>query len=216
MCWPKPSHASEDLESILTCVKQTDLMTARTHNVSQHVLTNLIICQRGHRMYLNMCWQSPSHASDETKCISTCVDQTPPISETIDNVSQYVLSKLLPCQRGHKTFLIMCWPTPSHISEVRYCIATYVDQILPITAQTQNVSHLVLTNNSHASEDKNISHLVLTKGISCLFLILINVIINCVVWIDDELLTYNNWFSGSRLLLQMLYFETDLLSETSI
>jgi hypothetical protein len=55
------------------------LMKARTHNASQHVLTKLIQCQRGHRMHLNLFWPNTSHASEDTKYISACVDQFHPV-----------------------------------------------------------------------------------------------------------------------------------------
>jgi hypothetical protein len=67
----------------------------------------------------------PSNASENTKCFSTCVDQTQPmpastqnVSEHVltistmptrtQNVSEHVLNKPIPFQRGHKMYLNMC------------------------------------------------------------------------------------------------------------
>ena len=68
---------------------QTPPIAARTQNASQLLLTkplkcqkksqkvyqNMLTkpCQRGQKMYFNMCRQNTSHASRDTKCISTCV-----------------------------------------------------------------------------------------------------------------------------------------------
>jgi hypothetical protein len=52
-----------------------------------------------YKIHLNMCWQNPSHDSEDTKCISTCVDQTPPTTVTTQIGSHHVLTKPLPCQR---------------------------------------------------------------------------------------------------------------------
>ena len=182
MCRPNPSHASEDIKYISTFVDQTHPMPARTQNASQHVLTKPLPWERGHKMYLNLSWPNPSYASEDTKCISTCVDQTLPMSARTQNVSQlvltkhfscqqrnkmylnfwwpnpslaartqnstqHVLTKPLPCERGHKMYLNLSWPNPSYAREDTKCISTCVDQTLPMSARTQNVSQLVLTKH---------------------------------------------------------------------
>ena len=96
MWWPNRSHASEDTKCISThvgqtpimpartlkytstCVDQTPPMPARTQTLSQHVLTIHIPCQQRHKMYLNICWPSPSTFSEDTKSIPTCFHQNSP------------------------------------------------------------------------------------------------------------------------------------------
>jgi hypothetical protein len=53
-------------------------------------------------MHLNMCGPNAHVASDDTKFILSNVDQSSPMPVTTQNVPQYVLTKPLPCQRGHK------------------------------------------------------------------------------------------------------------------
>ena len=160
VCWPDPSHASEDIRAsqrvsskptvdtkcISTCVDQTPFMPECTQNAYQLVLTKPIPCQRAynmqsnmcwpnpqshqvHKMHLNMDWRKPSHASEVTKCISTCVYQTHPIITRTQIASQHVLSKplyfndntkctptcveqTLSYQHGRKVHRNMCWSTP--------------------------------------------------------------------------------------------------------
>ena len=101
LCWPDTSLASEDTKWISICDNQTTSIPARTQNVTP-LLYNP--CQRGskrtltcvdhhipfigrQKMHLNFCWPNASHASVESKCISTCVDQTHPLPASIENVS---------------------------------------------------------------------------------------------------------------------------------
>jgi hypothetical protein len=74
-------------------------------------------------MYLNM--SCPNTL--ETKCVSTCIDQTPPMPARTENAFQHVLTKPLPCQLGHKI------------------ISTFVDQTPAMPRRTQNASQHVLT-----------------------------------------------------------------------
>ena len=92
MCWLNPSHTSRDIKK-----------------------------------HLNIFWPNPSHASENTtsrasktqnvstsvaqthsmtakkKCISTCVHKTHPIPVRKQHVSEQVLTKFSPCQRGKKS-----------------------------------------------------------------------------------------------------------------
>ena len=160
MCWPNPTHASkhtkciwtcfdyindanEDTKCIWTCIEQTNSISARTQNVSQHVLTKQIPCQRGRKMNLNMSWSNPSHTNQAKQCISTC---TPSMPAKTQNVSQFqthympartknVLTKYIQCKRGHKMFVNICWvnkiylhfywPNPSLDSEGTKFITTH-------------------------------------------------------------------------------------------
>ena len=149
LCWPKPSHSCEETKCTSKWVDQTHPMPAMTENVSQPMLTKSLPCLRGPKMLFNICWPNPSHHSENTKyistwvwpnfshtiddrkCISTCVDQTHPMPARTKNVSQHVFKKFLPCQRGHKMHLNMCWQNTSHDSEDSKCISTCADQDLP-------------------------------------------------------------------------------------
>ena len=148
LCWQNRSHAGEDTKFISSCVNQnhpkpahtknashlvttnptqvsediksiqSHTMPARTQNVPLHVMTKPIRCQRVHKKYLNLCWQNKSHASEDTKCISTCVEPTlhmpmisknifqhvltkPSDASTCSNTSQHVLTKPHPYKRGN-------------------------------------------------------------------------------------------------------------------
>ena len=92
-CWPNSSHDSKDTKCISTCFDNKPPKSARTQNVSQLVLTKPLPCKRWHKIFLNMWWPNPTHASEETRSISTPllhastdsnsiatrIDQTPPI-----------------------------------------------------------------------------------------------------------------------------------------
>ena len=101
-------------------------MQARTQNACQLVLTNPISSQRGHNVYLNMCRQNPSYANEATKCISTCINQTPP------------------CLWGHKMYHNSCLPNRSQAREDTKCISKCVKQIHLMPAETQKISQRVL------------------------------------------------------------------------
>ena len=115
------------------------------------------------------CWPNTSHAVNDTKCIwasvfqiynikclSTCVDQTPPMptrhlnmrwpkpacaSQLVftqshsmlartQNALQHVLTKPLICQREHKMYLNSCSLNPSNVSETAKCISTCLTKII--------------------------------------------------------------------------------------
>ena len=134
-------------------------MLAWTQNESQHVLTN-IPCQRGHIMYLNLCWPKPTHYTEDRKWIGISVDVS------------------FPCQRAHEMILKMCWPNLSHASEDTKYNWTCVEQTYPMPGGSQNNSYVVLTrpfpcqqrhkmylnmsclNSSHAVGTKNLSTLI--------------------------------------------------------
>jgi hypothetical protein len=134
-----PSNVSKDRKCISACVDQTPTMPARSQKASQHVSTKTQTCHQEQRKYLKLCWPNLPHACEETKCISTCVDQTPPMQARTQNISQLVLNKPIPCQRGHKMYHILSWLNPSHASEETKYISTCVNQTLHIPARTQNV-----------------------------------------------------------------------------
>ena len=120
-------------------------MPARTQNVSQHVLTKSLPCQRG----LKMSWPNLPDASEDRKWISTCGVQTFSMPAKTKIISWCV------DQIPTKMYLNMNWPNPSHdredtkcishACEKPKCIATCVDRTIAMPARTQNVSLHVLT-----------------------------------------------------------------------
>jgi hypothetical protein len=190
LCWPNSSLASEDKKCISSSVDQTPPMPAKTQNDSLHVLTKHIPCQGGHKMHFNMCWPThprpastqiayqenpthaskdnlcwpnPSHFSEDTKYISTCVDQNQPhpredtiLILTCVEQSPLLLArthkiylnlcwpKPIPSQGEHNFYLNMCWPNSSNARWYIKCISTRYDQTHPMPARTLKVSHLVL------------------------------------------------------------------------
>ena len=134
---PNPSHNSEDRKCILTCVDQTHPFLAHAQNASQHVMTKAILCQRGHEMHHSMCWSNSSNASEDKKCASTCVEQSPPAPATTQNAYQHLLIKPI---------CILTSVDQTHASENTKCVFTCVEQTNPMPASTQNANQLVLTN----------------------------------------------------------------------
>ena len=145
MYWPNPSHASKDKKFISIW------------------LTNPLPCLRGIKMSLNMRWTNQSLHNKDTKCITTCVLKTQPMSARTLNASQLVWPNTLPWQLGHemhlnmcwpnpslavrkhKMYLNLCWPKPTHAREDTKSISTCDNQIRPMKTTTQNTSQLVLT-----------------------------------------------------------------------
>ena len=83
--------------------------------------------QRGHKIRFNMCWPNPNHANEDTKWILTCVYQTNPMPVRTQNVTQQMLTKPIPCRRGHNMYLKLCKTNP------------------PMTGRTQIVCQHVFT-----------------------------------------------------------------------
>ena len=132
----------------LTCFDHTTRMPAITQNPYQHVfqipphatetqnaykhaLTKPLPCQRAHKKHLNMCWRNPTHASEETKCISTCVDQSP----TCDDQTEW--------HRIRQMHLNTWGSNPSTASKDTKSIIIYVNQNLTMPVRTQNASQHV-------------------------------------------------------------------------
>ena len=82
-----------------------------------------------------------------TKCISTCVAQTPHMPKITQNVSHNVLTNHYhaPCQQAHNMHTNMSCTKPFNASEATSCISTCIDQTQSIPARTQNASQIVLT-----------------------------------------------------------------------
>ena len=156
LCGLNPSHAREVKKYKSSCVDQTNPMPERTQNasqpvlpkpfpcqrgqnVSQHVLTNPIPCLGGHKMHLNLWWPnlshvsgdttyiSPSHASEDTTCISSCVDRTPHMPTRTKNASELVMTKTHHKSARTNIYLNLCYPNHSHDSNETNCIRTCID-----------------------------------------------------------------------------------------
>ena len=126
MCWPNPSHASEDRKCISTSVEQTSPMPANTQNASQHELTKPLL----------LAWTKNVSKHELTK--------TPPMQAGTKIIYLRVLTKPLPYQRTHNIDLNMTWPNPSHTSmDTKYI--TCFAQTFPIPTWTLNESQHVLT-----------------------------------------------------------------------
>ena len=83
MCWQVRHLWKHGQKYIWTCVDNTLPMPKKTLNVLQtHVLIKLIPCKRRHKIYLNSSWPNDS---EDTKLISTCVDQTTPMPPRTQN-----------------------------------------------------------------------------------------------------------------------------------
>ena len=115
----------------------SQLMSTNSSHVcvdTRSVSTSVDPCQPGQNMYLNLCWPShsrdvfhnmSSQASGETKCISTCTDQTPPLPARTQNAFQHLLSKPLLFERLHIMYLDFSWPYPHFDTVVpKYCVIT--------------------------------------------------------------------------------------------
>jgi hypothetical protein len=150
VCWPNPFHDPEDIKSISTCVDETYPMPARTQNASQNVMTKsmpckrahqiyittcvkVTSCQQGHKIYLNLCSTYISHAWEDTKYISTCVEQTPPMPARNQNVTQDVFTKPLPLSQ-------LVWTIISHAWEDIKYISTCVEETYQMRSNPSHVS----------------------------------------------------------------------------
>ena len=124
----------------LNCDEQTHSISARTPNLSQHVLTKRILCQlyskfisaRDDKTYSMPAstqnvsqlvltklhpLTSRSKNIDKIKWTYTIFDQTNPLRTSSQNSSEHVMTKPHSCQRIHRKYLNMHWSNPSHISK---------------------------------------------------------------------------------------------------
>lgn len=126
MCWTNPP------------------IPAWTQYESHHVLTRPILCQRGQKMHLKMVYQTHPittrkqnafNASENTKCILTCVEKYQPMLA-------HEMTKPIPSQQTHDLHINLFSLNPTHDSEHSKCISPCVDQTLLLPAITKNVSYL--------------------------------------------------------------------------
>ena len=179
--WPKPSKP-EKTKFILKCVDETNLIRARTENISrlilnnlphlsprnqntsQHELTQPITYQQGYKVYINMCLNKTPHARKDRKCISTFVDQTNPMPTRTQNVSQ--LEMTIP-DRKHNMYLNMCWKNTSLASEDKKCINMCWKNPSHASEDKECISTWIHPSPSKLARKQNVSQNVLTKPISC-------------------------------------------------
>ena len=142
----------------ISCVEQTRPMSTRTQNAYQLMLTTTIPCQRGHKMFLNLCWPNVSLACFDRKCILTCVDQitqkkrahikyiltcvnqTHIMPAKTQNLSQFVLTKPLPFQHGNNMYLNFSCPNASLASDATKFKSTWFEKTHAMSVRTQYVS----------------------------------------------------------------------------
>ena len=105
------------------------------------MLTKNLPCERGLKIYLSIC--GPSHATEDKTCISTNVEQAPPMPARTLVVSQYVWTKSIQCQLGRKMHLNLCRRKPSHAWEDSKFISAYVAQSPPMPPRTKHASQHV-------------------------------------------------------------------------
>ena len=118
------------------------------------MLTKPIPFQRGHKMHINMFWPNPTHASDNINCFSTWVYQSSPMPARTQNSSQHVLTKPIPCHRGHKMNLNWCWPNVTDVSEgKRKLLQLVLTKTNPWKRGHKTYLNMSWPNTSPASED---------------------------------------------------------------
>ena len=125
-CWPNSSHASEDTKCVSTCVDKSPLKVMRTRNVSklvfkplqlgtqnisQHVLTKPVPCQREHKMHLIL-HIKPIPSTANTQNVSQNLMTKPLFCQQVDKMCHEDIRN--PCQRGSKIYIKNCWLNPSH------------------------------------------------------------------------------------------------------
>jgi hypothetical protein len=122
-------------KSPIPCVGHTHPIQVRTENVSQNVLTEKIAWQRGQNIYKFLLTKTIPNL--DSKCISTCANQTPPMQVRSQNTSLHVRN---------------------HANKKDKCISTCVDRTNPIPARTLNASqHVLLYPSLDCEETKCIS-----------------------------------------------------------
>ena len=156
---------SASRDSMPERIDQNPPKKAGAPNAWQHVLTKPLPCQRGHKMHLKICSTNPSHASEDTKGISKCVDQTHPCQRE-KGMHLYALTKPSHSSKDIKMNFNSCLPNPAHESKATNCLSIYGYQTYPNAARTQNVSQIVLTKYLPA-RIPNVSQFVLTERITC-------------------------------------------------
>ena len=177
--WSKTSNASENKKSIdqahpmsvkvLKAAHQV-LMLARTQNVSPqvfdqtypmparkqtaslYVMTNTLVCQCEHLLYLNMWWPNSSYAREYIKCISTPDDQISNASENTKSINHPMSAKVL--------------KAAVDASKDTNRISTCADQIHPMPVKTRNALQHV-DSQSMPAKTQNSSQHVMLKHTPC-------------------------------------------------
>ena len=153
--WPNPFYASEDTKYVLFCVDQTPPILPRAKNISQLVLIDQNPnIKRRDKMNHYMSWAKPSHASVDIKSISTCVEWPKPEHKAKrQNVSLHELSKIIPCQRGHKEYLNFCRTNPSIPERIQNESQHVLTESLWCLRGYKMHLNMCWPNSSHASGD---------------------------------------------------------------
>ena len=176
VCWPNTFHSRKDSNLSQHVFTKTPPMSAntqkafeyelnkpliylaRTKNASHQVLTKPLPCQQGYTIYLNLCWPNPSYVSEDTKYISTCVDQINPVPEEekkcilawIEKMDKKCISKCvdqtphMPAMRLYIYINLRRHNLP-HASYYTKCSSTWINQTHPMSSMSQYVSQVVFT-----------------------------------------------------------------------
>jgi len=83
-----------------------------------------------------MCWPNIVHASESTNCNFNMSSQKPTQCQKGLNM----LTNHVPCQRGNKSDLNLCWINPVHACKQSKCISINIDYTLRTLESKQNLS----------------------------------------------------------------------------
>ena len=89
-----------------------------------------------------MCQPHACNSSEDSKCISTCVDQSHSMIVSTQKVSQLVCTQPTPCYRELKMHINMYWTNLYHAREDTKLTSTSVYQTPIMLARTQQQGHL--------------------------------------------------------------------------
>ena len=154
----KPTYTSLYTKCFSTCVNHT-------HAV-QLVLTKAITWLWVHKIYLNLCWPNPFHAIENSKCISTCIEQTSTMPAKTQNSPQTHQTPIMLARTQNASQHMLT--NPFHARENKKCISTCVDQNHSMPVRTQNGYQQVLTKTRAISARRlTVSQVVLCKHIPC-------------------------------------------------
>ena len=156
VCWPNSFHESQETNCISTCVDLIYPKPAKTQNSIKHVLKKkplpmAVSTQNVSQFVLT----KPCHARTDRKSVATYVDQMPPVLAITKIISPLVLTKFLPCKRGHRMYPNLSWLNSSYAREDTKWILKYAAQGLNMPARKYKIHlNMCWPNPSHDSEDK--------------------------------------------------------------
>ena len=147
MRWPNPCPTTEHTKCILTCVDQTQPISAKHKILSTSVHRTPVLPASKRNVY-QLLLTKPNRCQREV------------LTKPNTYASLHALSLLLHCQRTHKMHINLSWQRPIHGSEhikcnptlvgqplndikASKCISTCIDESLPLPARKRNASQHV-------------------------------------------------------------------------